>query len=711
MSKYDKFKQYGDELRFVYCPICGREKDNPDFAVNIKTGQYYCHSTGKGGNIKEIEDFDINLLNIKEVPMPKKEIKNFTDFFVGQIQNHLGNDWLEYLKSRGISGKYLNTFCRRGRYNSMMIPIVDENRKIVGIKYRTIDKKLSSEAGSQTNYFVNWHNIKDFSYIVIVEGEIDLLSLVEAGYYNVVSLPFGAKNIKCVANQRAWLEKFEKIIIATDNDEAGKESKDKIKEELDPISYKLYEVNLGKYKDFNEVLEQEGVAKVRDILDSASSIWVDPSIFYGEKGKFLFFKFAEYLKVKYKVAKIDNELYQYNGKIYAKDEEIQRFMIKEIPELSARQRKETMEYLKLIAPIKNRNDRGLVAFGNGIYSVLEDKLYPFSPDFVITNEILWDYNPNSYSEIMDKTLDKFTCGEKDTRTLLEEMIGYIFFNKNELGKAFVIVGDKSNGKSTFLKILSYLLGKNNISALNLEDITNSRFRIYQVANKLLNIGDDIGSGYIPESENFKKLVTGDIITAEQKGKDPVEFSCYAKFIFSANEIPKIKDPTGATARRIIIIPFRNTFTQKDTDYDPYFLDKIKNKSCMEYLIKIGVEGLKRVLSNKKFSETKKTDELLDKFNKNNNPLFEFVEFLENDSPNPMKFDFIINNYSCLAIFDGKFNLEHKENTLVGYKEWASKNGYKGISYNTFKDNMCKNFGLDIKQLRKIGKRQRYFVKK
>ena len=90
MSKYDKFKQYGDELRFVYCPICGREKDNPDFAVNIKTGQYYCHSTGKGGNIKEIEDFDINLLNIKEVPMPKKEIKNFTDFSWGRSKIILG---------------------------------------------------------------------------------------------------------------------------------------------------------------------------------------------------------------------------------------------------------------------------------------------------------------------------------------------------------------------------------------------------------------------------------------------------------------------------------------------------------------------------------------------------------------------------------------------------------------------------------------------
>ena len=711
MSKYDKFKQYGDELRFVYCPICGREKDNPDFAVNIKTGQYYCHSSGKGGNIKEIEDFDINLLNIKDVPMPKKEIKNFTDFFVGQIQNHLGNDWLEYLKSRGISGKYLNTFCRRGRYNSMMIPVVDENRKIVGIKYRTIDKKLSSEAGSQTNYFVNWHNIKDFSYIVIVEGEIDLLSCVEADCYNVISLPFGAKNVKCVDNQKLWLEKFEKIIIATDNDEPGRDGKERIKTLLSSISHKLYEVDLGKYKDFNEVLKAEGTSKVKEIVENATNIEIDKSIFYGERRKFLFFKFAEYLKGKYKIVKIDNELYQYNGKIYAKGEEIQKLMIKEIEELSSRHRKEVLEYLKLIAPLKIRNDNGVVAFNNGIYSILEDKLYPFSPDFVITNQISWNYNPDIYSELMDHTLNKFICSEKDARNLLEEIVGYIFFTKNELGKAFVIVGDKANGKSTFLKILSHLIGKSNVSALNLDDITNSRFRLYQVANKLLNIGDDIGSGYIPESENFRKLVTGDIITAEQKGKDPIEFNCYAKFIFSANEIPKIKDPTGATARRVIIIPFLNSFTQTNKDYDPYFLDKIKNKDCMEYLIKVGIEGLKRVLKNKKFSETEKTKELLDKFNRNNNPLFEFVDYLENDSLIPMEFDYIINNYPCTAIFEGHFNVDNKQYELTGYKDWANKNGYKAISFNTFKENMCKNFNLDVKRLRKSGKQERYFIKK
>ena len=713
MSKYDNYKQYGDELRFNYCPICKREKDNPDFTVNVTTGQYYCHSTGQGGNISEIEDFDMDLIkNVKVIETSAKEkAKDFTEFFKNQIQNHLGQDWIDYLKGRGISEKFLNTFCRKGKYNSMMIPIVDEKGKIVSIKYRTLDKKLSSEPGSLTNYFVNWHNVKDFSYVIIVEGEIDLLSCIEADCYNVISLPFGAKNVKCVDNQKLWLEKFEKIIIATDNDEPGREGKEKIKSLLTPISHKLYEVDLGKYKDFNEVLQAEGTSKIKEIVENAINIEIDKSIFYGERGKFLFFKFAEYLKGKYKIVKIDNELYQYNGKIYAKGEEIQKLMIKEIEELSSRQRKEILEYLKLIAPPKIRNDNGVVAFNNGIYSILEDKLYPFSPDFVITNQISWNYNPNIYSELMDHTLNKFICSEKDARNLLEEIIGYIFFTKNELGKAFVIVGDKANGKSTFLKILSHLIGKSNVSALNLDDITNSRFRLYQVANKLLNIGDDIGSGYIPESENFRKLVTGDIITAEQKGKDPIEFNCYAKFIFSANEIPKIKDPTGATARRVIIIPFLNSFTQANKDYDPYFLDKIKNKDCMEYLIKVGIEGLKRVLKNKKFSETEKTKELLDKFNRNNNPLFEFIDYLENDSLIPMEFDYIINNYPCTAIFEGHFNVDNKQYELTGYKDWANKNGYKAISYNTFKENMCKNFGLDVKQFRKRGKQERYFIKK
>ena len=220
------FKQYGDELRFEFCPICNEIKSNPDFTVNIKTGEYYCHSTGQGGNIKDLDNFDFDLNNI--TPSGKSERKkktvNFDELMVSRASCHLGDDWLSYLKGRGISEKYLGQLCRLGRGNAMMIPITN-GEHVVGIKYRTMDKKLTCESGTQSDFLLNWQNIKEKSYLIIVEGEIDLLSSLEAGYLNTVSLPLGAKNTKCIDNQRSWIEEFQKIIIATDNDEAGKEAK------------------------------------------------------------------------------------------------------------------------------------------------------------------------------------------------------------------------------------------------------------------------------------------------------------------------------------------------------------------------------------------------------------------------------------------------------------------------------------------------------
>ena len=349
--------------------------------------------------------------------------------------------------------------------------------------------------------------------------------------------------------------------------------------------------------------------------------------FFDDK-KFLFNKFALYLKEVHGIIKIDDELHFYNDGIYSKGHDIEKIMIEEIEGLRDSNRREVLKYLNLICEEKERTTKGLIAFNNGLYDVFNDKLLSFSKNEITTNKIPWDYNPNAFSPLMDKTLNQFACFDVEIRKLIEELIGYCLFPKNELGKAFIILGDKANGKSTFLKILIAAIGKINTSALSLNDITNSRFRLYETSGKLLNAGDDIGSEYIPEGELFRKLVTGDTVTAEQKGKNPIKFNCYAKFIFSANDIPRVKDPTGAMARRVIIIPFKNSFTVENKDYDPYFLDKITNKECIEYFIKLGIEGLKRVIKNKKFSDTEETNQLLDEFNKNNNPIIAIIEELE-----------------------------------------------------------------------------------
>lgn len=267
------FKQYGDELRFEFCPICNEIKSNPDFTVNIKTGEYYCHSTGQGGNIKDLDNFDFDLNNFTPSGKSEKKKKtvNFDEVMVSRASCHLGDDWLSYLKGRGISEKYLGQLCRLGRGNAMMMPITN-GEHVVGIKYRTMDKKLTCESGTQSDFLLNWQNIKEKSYLIIVEGEIDLLSSLEAGYLNTVSLPLGAKNTKCIDNQRSWIEEFQKIIIATDNDEAGKEAKLEIIKKLNSVRDKIYEISFGSYKDFNEILVAQGAEGLKLVIKGHTPI-------------------------------------------------------------------------------------------------------------------------------------------------------------------------------------------------------------------------------------------------------------------------------------------------------------------------------------------------------------------------------------------------------------------------------------------------------
>lgn len=150
----------------------------------------------------------------------------------------------------------------------MLIPTTD-GKDIVAIRYRHIDKKyFYCERGSKETHFINWQHVNNRDYIIIVEGEIDLLSALEVGFENVVSLPSGASDIKAVENQKKWLMEFKKIIIAVDNDDAGKKAYRNILKVLESINDKIYCVDMGKYKDFNEVLVDEGAERLREIVEN-----------------------------------------------------------------------------------------------------------------------------------------------------------------------------------------------------------------------------------------------------------------------------------------------------------------------------------------------------------------------------------------------------------------------------------------------------------
>lgn len=410
-------------------------------------------------------------------------------------------------------------------------------------------------------------------------------------------------------------------------------------------------------------------------------------IFFGPKGQFLFDKFATFVKNNNHVIKINNQMHVYKNGIYVDGvKRIEAEMIKHVPNLNRAKRAEVLTYIDLLLDGENTPMAGAenIAFKNGIYNIETDEFFPFNSDCVIVNKIDFDYAAGAYSEIVDKTLNKLACGDESIRMLLEEVIGYTFYRRNELRKAFILIGDKSNGKSTYLDMIKTLLGDDNTAALDLKEL-GDRFKTAELFGKLANIGDDIGDDFIPNPAVFKKLVSGDRLNAERKGQDPFDFNNYAKMLFSANNIPRIKDKSGAVISRLVIIPFNAQFSVDDEDFDPYIKYKLRKPEAMEYLIQLGIQGLKRVLENQRFTVSEKVQKELEEYEENNNPILLFFK----EEP--------------------KIENEPTRSVYKNYTEFCVANSFNPMSNIEFSKQVKKRLGLEIVNKSIKGKKYRLFV--
>lgn len=409
-----------------------------------------------------------------------------------------------------------------------------------------------------------------------------------------------------------------------------------------------------------------------------------------EKGKFLFDKFAQFLKSEYHIIKIDGQLHIYEDGIYKGGYiNIERKMIKHIPALTSAKRSEVIKQLDLLCQEEyEQSEADYIAFRNGIYNVTTNELLPFTPDLIILNKIDWNYNPQAYNADIEKMLDNLAVGDQNIKLLLCEAIGYCFYRRNELRKAFILTGAKRNGKSTYLSVINYLLGASNVTHLDLSEL-GQRFKSAELFGKLANIGDDISDDFIPNPAIFKKVVSGDPVNVERKGENPFDLRNYSKFLFSANNIPRIKDKSGAVIDRLVIIPFNACFDKNSSDYDPYIKYKLRTENAMEYLIILALDGLKRVLQNYGFTESEKTKAALKEYEENNNPILLFFGEIDAEE--------VLNKST--------------KDFYTRYCLFCSENNFTPMSKIEFSKKVKSYYNVDIVSKKIDGRVYKYFVRK
>lgn len=412
--------------------------------------------------------------------------------------------------------------------------------------------------------------------------------------------------------------------------------------------------------------------------------------FFNSKGTFLFDQFARYFVQTDHIVKIGGKLHIYRNGIYEQgDEQLEAAMIEHIPKLKQAQRKEVLSYLNLL--VKKESgiaDANYIAFNNGVLNIADGSFSEFSPEYVITNKIPHDYIPDAKSDLLDGVIRKLACNDESVENLLLQSIGYCFYRRNELRKSFFLLGEKRNGKSTFLDMVGTLLGEDNTSNLDLCEI-GDRFRTAELTGKLANIGDDINDEWVSNTAIFKKVVSGDVVTAERKGKDPFKLRSFAKFFFSANSLPRLgrgKD-SSAILDRLVIIPFDAKFTKNDSDYDPFIKYKLRKEPVMEALIAKAVPALIDVLTNQEFESCEKVNNTLVEFERSNNPILEFFSDLD-------EIDYL--NEPIKVVYQK-------------YSTFCLANNMQAISAIEFQKQMKKQYGVTIKIITHDGKKVRIYT--
>jgi len=411
--------------------------------------------------------------------------------------------------------------------------------------------------------------------------------------------------------------------------------------------------------------------------------------FFNSRGTFFFDKFAKYLKQAENIIKINGKLYIYRNGIYeCGDEYIEAAMIEHIPNLSRSKRQEVLSYLELLVSKESGiADANLIAFNNGVLNIADGSFNEFSPEYVITNKIPHNYIPDAQSDLLDGVMKKLACGDENVLKLLFQSVGYCFYRRNELRKSFFLLGEKRNGKSTFLDMVGNLLGEDNTANLDLCEI-GDRFRTAELNGKLANIGDDINDEWVSNTATFKKVVSGDVVTVERKGKDPFKLRSFAKFFFSANSLPRLgrgKD-SRAVLDRLVVIPFDARFSKDDADYNPFIKYELRKEPIMEALIAKAIPALREVLIDQEFAHCDKVDNSLVEFEKTNNPVLEFFEELDDS-------DYL--NEPIKAVFQK-------------YNSFCFGNNLQPMSALEFQRQMKKQFSLIVKTIESDGKKVRIY---
>ena len=177
------------------------------------------------------------------------------------------------------------------------------------------------------------------------------------------------------------------------------------------------------------------------------------------------------------------------------------------------------------------------------------------------------------------------------------------------------------GKSVFLNILIALLGQENTSNIQIQDLAKP-FATSGIYGKRVNIVGDQKATVLQDSSIFKQFTGGDLLNIEFKGKTSFSYQHNGGLLFACNTLPYISDDKGTHIYdRLHIIPFNNVIPIEQRN--PNLLNELKEE--LEFIAQFFIIGLKKFINNGyKIYRCKASNQAVETYRENNDHLYSFL---------------------------------------------------------------------------------------
>ena len=246
------------------------------------------------------------------------------------------------------------------------------------------------------------------------------------------------------------------------------------------------------------------------------------------------------------------------------------------------------------------NRRKKIGFRNGVMNIETWQFEPHAPENCLLSVMPTKYDPEQDAPVFSKFITE-VLGDDDNIRAVEEMMGYCLVDDFWIHKSFMFFGEGANGKGTLIWTIAALLGRENVANIPLQELETNRYAKAELYGKKANFYADLAHNALKTTGIFKTLTGGDSIMGEQKFKNPFMFKPTCKLIFSANQIPSVRDMSDAYFRRWRIICFEKVFSELDADKT--LIDKLTTPAELSGIANFALAGLQRLVQQGQFSGT------------------------------------------------------------------------------------------------------------